>query len=134
LFSFVILILSKDIEFKMCGTNSQLTQKKMSHSPDVIKAGTTFEVTTEGENKGPGAFTNGMSTTKTYYLGVEVQTTRHSICESMGKCPIPVGNTLSKSKTSLPGHAPRGTYTCVTRTVDRDGKQLGCVEWKFIVE
>lgn len=129
---FAFALCQKEIQFKMCGTNTVIKQKKMYHTPDVLKPGMEFLVTTEGENIG-GPLSNGITTTRTTYMGIEVQVTRHSICDSMGGCPVKTGPTISKSKTNLPRHAPSGEYKCSTKTYDSDGKELTCVEWSFNV-
>jgi hypothetical protein len=125
--------MAKDIDFKMCGSDTTLKQLKMRHEPDNLRAGMDFKVYTDGNNIG-SSIQSGTTVTKTYYMGIEIQTTRHSVCDSIqGGCPVRPGPTLSLSNVNLPGHAPRGTYTCKTTTLDGNGKQIGCVDWSFQV-
>lgn len=115
--------------------NVPLKQLKMRHSPAVLRSGTNFTVYTDGEQTSDSPLTNGVTTSRTSYLGIEVQVNRHSICDSIqGGCPVKKGPTLSISRESIPGIAPRGTYTVSTRSIDRDGKLISCVTWKFVVE
>jgi len=89
-FSLVFCQGDKPIEFQMCGdANVPLKQLKMRHSPAVLRSGTNFTVYTDGEQTSDSPLTNGVSTSRTSYLGIEVQVNRHSICDSIqGGCPV----------------------------------------------
>jgi hypothetical protein len=63
-----------------------------------------------------------------------VDTTRKSICDTVvGGCPVRTGEIYSIDKSSIPRFAVRGEYKVISRTIDRDGRLLSCVEWKFDV-
>jgi hypothetical protein len=106
----------------------------MEHEPDILKPGMDFVVKGWSKNISPVPVTNGITTSRTYKFGIEVRVQRHSICDTVqGGCPVKPGELLSISRNNIPSHAPGGEYLVKTKTLDRDGRVVACVDWYFDV-
>lgn len=108
----------------------------MSHEPDLLVPGVTWQVTQQLNNTGTRPITSGTTVSRTYFGGVEINSNRVNLCDNIqGGCPIRVGPAVSISpRTQLSRFAPKGTYTTISKGVDNDGKELSCVEWKFTIQ
>eukprot|EP01080_Neovahlkampfia_damariscottae_P003260 gene3260-5703_t len=135
LLTLVTLCITKPIEFKNCGDAS--VPFKATHIdmlPDIVRPGSTFKIDIKFSNSDVTPITNGIITTRVFKFGIQVQVQRMSICEAIeGGCPIQQGDLRGALKNTIPSLAPGGEYVVKTKTQDRDGRVLSCVDMKFDV-
>jgi len=127
----------KEIEFKVCteDPNPPLRAWRVRQSPIVIKPGTNLTFSTSATAR--VQVEGGVTTSTVTYLGINVRTQRNNLCELVVEpkgCPIKVGNYTTGLPNEVPRFAPRGNYVSRARTVDFEGRELGCVEIRYTIE
>jgi hypothetical protein len=139
------LVVSKPLKFENCGgPDVPLKAVEINISPgkvfslltfiDIVRPGNKFQISTNFMNSAETPITNGITTVRVYKFGINVQTSRSSVCDGVnGGCPIQRGPITGVLANTIPSMAPGGEYLVMTKSVDRDGKVLSCVDMRFDV-
>lgn len=130
----VVIVASKPVEYKLCGQlPHSFKVNSVDLAPNKIQAGSEIIITINGTAVNP--ITSGTTIIEVYYLGIKVNTERIDLCESLGGCPVARGtHRVSFSKQKLPNFAPKGKYLIISKQRDRDGQDLGCIQFDMIIE